>query len=79
MKVFFQWQSDWWLEKATDPSVAACNDPVLAQGMIAYAHRQSRIRLDMLEVCTNAWHDLERYAGLGVGQPEGDVFVVECH
>lgn len=76
VKAFFQWQAEWWMDKVNN---VTCVDPAVAQGMVAYAHRQSRIRLDMLAVCNTAWRNLDAYAALGVGQPVGDVFLIECH
>jgi hypothetical protein len=76
VKAFFRWKADWWLAKAND---VRCEDLAVAQGMIAYAHRQRLIREAMLSQCEEAWRFVDMYLKTGQGVPEGDVFLVECH
>lgn len=75
-KEFFAWQADWWMEKGNNTSSA---DLTITQGMVAYAHRQSHIRQDMLALCVESWKDVDAYSSLGKGLPVGDVFLTECY
>lgn len=58
---------------------ASGEDPAVVQGMVAYAHRQSYIREAMLVHCEEAWRFVDEYLERGLGLPEGNVFLIECH
>lgn len=60
---YHTWHADWWEQQAV-----ACTDlsPEEAEGAIAYAFRQSHIRLAIRDYCLKSWANVEEYVALGL-------------
>lgn len=65
MRAFLEWHATWWKEKAQQPR----NDITqgFAEGMMAYARRQARIRWDIQRSFDILWEGSEELAATGIG------------
>lgn len=72
MVAFFEWQKNWWLQRARDwvwtsqpddRAFAHGNDYV--KGHVTYAKQQAEICVMLLERCKEAWKDMDLYLNLG--------------
>ena len=52
MLAFFEWKSAWWLEQADRREVF---DHSVQSGLVAYAHKQSNLCLQMAACCAAYW------------------------
>lgn len=60
---YHEWHAAWWSQQAvarTDLS------PEEAEGAVAYAFRQSHIRLAIRDFCLTSWASVDEYIGLGL-------------
>ncbi|KAF9455819.1 hypothetical protein BDZ94DRAFT_1315796 [Collybia nuda] len=80
VKDFFSWEEKKWVERAEQ--VGPTLEPVLAEGLHAYAHRQAVIRDRLRTHCELVWKDIPVAMAKGPGLPEGpdgQKYCIECH
>lgn len=65
---FLRWQSKWWLDRV---NLVVMDDPILEEGLKAYAQQQAAIRVDLEKHFAHTWRNSQRYVELG-GGADGD-------
>ena len=68
---FLRWQSKRWLDRV---SLVITDDPVLEEGLKAYAQRQAAIKVDLEKHFSYTWCNAQRYVELA-GGVDGDTFI----
>ena len=70
--VFLHWQLKWWLNRQ---SLIATDDPMLKEGLKAYAQRQAAIRADLGKHFAHIWRNSQKYLELADNANEGSTSI----
>ena len=68
---FLCWQSKRWLDRV---SLVITDDPVLEEGLKAYAQQQAAIKVDLEKHFAYTWRNAQRYVELA-GGVDGDTSI----
>ena len=69
---FLHWQSKWWLNRQ---SLIPTDDPMLEEGLKAYAQRQAAIRADLGKHFVHIWRNSQKYLELADNANEGSTSI----
>ncbi|KAF8439266.1 hypothetical protein L210DRAFT_3646022 [Boletus edulis BED1] len=66
---FLTWHADWWIAKA---NARVVDDPVLTEGLVAYAEQQASIRRSLKECFMHIWRDTHGFRQIAEGAGADD-------